>query len=170
MAFHTSVWPCESAVLIKTARDLLCITHPVAADWDDIIIQPLLVWKHGVTAEKQTERNMADETLTAGLKEKERKHRQTKRKCVGGRDTDPAMTAGYTTTRASGFFWVSLVWGRKVGKDYRAKVERQGHCNAQQLLNKDQNMQNNFGDHVYNQKDVINNCKCYLLQAWQQQD
>lgn len=67
----------------KTGRDILC-THPITADWHDIIIQPLLMWKHGVTVEKQTERNMGDERLTAGLKEKEeRKYRQTKRKCVG---------------------------------------------------------------------------------------
>lgn len=40
-------------------------------------------------------------------------------------DTDPAMTAaGSTTTRGSGFFCVSLEYGRKVGKDYSVKVER----------------------------------------------
>ena len=38
------------------------------------------MWKHGVTAEKQTKRNMGDERLTAGLKEKEeRKYRQRKK-------------------------------------------------------------------------------------------
>lgn len=42
--------------LNKTGRGLLCITHPVAADRHDIIIQPLPMWKHGVTAERQTER------------------------------------------------------------------------------------------------------------------
>lgn len=60
---------------------------------------------------------------------------------VCGADTDPAMTAaGSTTTRGSGFFCVSLEQGRKVGKDYRVKVERlshrggEGDCNTQQLL------------------------------------
>lgn len=42
------------------------------------------MWKHRVTVEKQTERNMCDERLTLGLQEREeRKRRQTKRKCVG---------------------------------------------------------------------------------------
>lgn len=69
--------------------------------------------------------------LKQDYRRKKRKEMQAGEEEVCGEDTDPAMTAaGSTTTRGSGFLCVSLEYGRKVGKDYRVKVERLSHSHS----------------------------------------
>lgn len=56
------------------------------------------MWKHGVTAEKQTERDMGDDRLTAGLWEKEEEEILADKEEVCEGDTDPALTTARPTT------------------------------------------------------------------------
>lgn len=95
---------------------------------------------HSRKKKKQTERNKGDERLTGRIKGERRKETEADKEEVCGWDTDPAVTAARsTTTRGSGFFCVSLEWGRKVGEDFKSEKGESGHCRAQTVAERSPN-------------------------------
>lgn len=140
--------------------------HPAPVDVE--------TWSHSRKADKE-EHGWWE--INGRIKRERRKEIQAeKKKGVCGGDTDPVMTAAWsTTTRGSGFFCVSLESGKKVGQNYRVKVKtlnhrgEKGQGNAQQLLCKAQTMQNNVYHRVYNRMHIINICNlCYPFGVRQQ--